>query len=817
LKTKQLFFKGLIVSLLLAFSCSPVRRVPEGNYLLLDNKIKADDRQIDQEALKNLLRPKPNRKILGVTRFHLQVYNIVDQQKKVEVRERKEKRRAKKNKKRELKGKKPKNPDFKTWRELFSEIGEVPVLLDTNISKSTSRQLSLYLFQKGYFNNQVSDSVAYPRKKQAEVFYNIKAGTPYTIKEIHYSIPDERLAAYVQSDAVRSSILKVGAVYDNDDLILERERITKMLQNRGYFYFVKEFIHFEADTALGNHQLTLYVNIKNPEERKSATDTLISLNHKQYRINNIYINTNYNPKNINQGFTDTLSYKEFMFLHNKDLKYKPNIITQRIFLKYGDYYQVRNLEETYKKISDLNSFRFINIQFAEDENNMLNAHIMLSPVIKQGANFIAEGTHRAGYPGLAGNIVYTSNNPFGGAENIEIRLRGGVEAQPVDQQAGILNENNQLLFFNTIEFGPEISLHLPRFLLPIKPERFSKYFTPKTTITAAYNYQERPDLTRRIVSLSMNYNWRESRTKMHFIHPIELNMVNISLGDSLNNFFERISNPFLQRSFTPHATIGSRYTFQYNNQNISKRDNFFFFRGSVEGAGNLMRLIYNLANADTNELGAYEFFPNTPFAQYIKFDADFRYYRVLNEKHNFVVRTFAGIGVPMKNLNVLPLEKSYFGGGSNGIRAWPVRSLGPGSYTDTTSFNTLRLGDMSLEANFEYRFDIYRFFEGAFFVDAGNIWLVRKDRARPGGHFQQNGFLNQMAIGTGFGLRLDFSFFIFRLDMGIKVRDPMIRGDDKWVIQNIFDRNWEPDYLYQTQPFRRNYFRNINFGIGYPF
>jgi hypothetical protein len=803
--------------LLLAFGCSPVRRVPENSYLLLDNKIKIDSRQVDQEPIKNLLRPKPNRKILGLTRFHLQVYNLVDQQKKVEARERKEKRREKKNKAREQKGKKSIDSDFKTWRELFTEIGEAPVLLDTNVSKSTSRQIHLYLFQKGYFNNTVKDSLAFQKDKRVEVYFNILLGKPYSFREINLVIPDERLAAFVQSDALRNSFIKPGQIYDNDLLVLERERITKMLQNRGYFHFVKEFIHFEADTSLGNQQLNLYLHIKNQEEQLLGTDSIVSSNHRQYRINNIYINTNYNPKVINQNFSDTIAYNEFLFLHNKDLNYKPNILAQRIFLKNGDYYQARNLEETYKKLSDLNAFRFINIQFTEGPNYTINAHILLSPVVKRAANFIAEGTHRAGYPGLAGNIVYTSNNPFGGAENVEIRLRGGIEAQPIDQQAGIEKDNNNLLFFNTKELGPEVSLHLPRFLLPISPERFSKYFTPKTTLTAAYNFQQRPDLTRRIFNLSMNYNWRESTTKMHFVYPIELNMVNITLGDSLNNFFDRISNPFLQRSFTPHATIGSRYTFQYNNQNIGKRSNFVFFRGSFEGAGNLMRLIYNLAEADTNEMGAYEFFPNTPFAQYVKFDADFRYYRILNDKHNVVLRTFAGVGVPLKNLNVMPLEKSYFGGGSNSIRAWPARSLGPGSFTDTTSFNTLRLGDMSLETNLEYRFDIYRFFEGAFFIDAGNIWLVRKDNSRPGGLFLRNGFLDQMALGTGFGLRLDFSFFIFRLDMGIKVRDPMIQGNDKWVIRHLLDKEWTPDYLYQNQIFRRNYFRNLTFGIGYPF
>ncbi|MBA3899729.1 MAG: BamA/TamA family outer membrane protein, partial [Bacteroidetes bacterium] len=576
------------------------------------------------------------------------------------------------------------------------------------------------------------------------------------------------------------------------------------------------------DTTLGTNQLNIDIEVKNPEEKLPGKDSIVETRHKQYFINKIIVNTRYNPRNPNAEFTDTLYYQDFYFTHNKDLKYKPNILAQRVFLKTGDYYQLRNLEETYNKLSDLRSFKFINIQFKEDsndpENNLLNCYIMLSPITSQSLDFAQEGTNRGGNLGIAGNVVYRSNNPFGGVENIELRVRGGFEAQQFD---AITDETNNLFFFNTREIGPELSITMPKFLFPgLRPEKISKYWTPKTTITAAYNFQERPELTRKLLNLSLGYNWRSSAHKNFFLFPIEINIVNIDPKSTLTDFFNRINNPFIERSFTPHATVGHRFVYLYNNQSPRKNKDFSFFRGSIEEAGSLLRGVFVGLNRleigpETNEFGSYEIARNTPFAQYIKIDADYRYYKIINPEKSLVYRIFAGAGIPHTNLNVLPLEKSYFGGGSNSIRAWAARSLGPGSYADTNSFNTLRIGDMSLESNLEYRFDIYKILEGAFFLDAGNIWTFRPDKARPGGNFEPSTFLSQIALGSGFGLRLDFSFFVFRLDLGLKVRDPMIVGDDKWVIKHLFERSWVQENIHHTNS--RNYFTNINFGIGYPF
>ena len=806
----------LLISALFFSACNPTRRVPDNRYLLVKKHILTDNNKVDKEDLNSIIKQKPNRKILGFLRFHLTVYNLVDPEKVAQKKQNKLEKITRKNEKRTKERKSLISTNFSTFGEWLLNIGEEPVMVDSMLTKKSSKQLALYLFKKGYFNAMVSDSTLY-EDKRAQVYYMLHTDDPYTIRNKNYIINDSVLFRYVMADTI-NSLIKSGDNYDEDIISEERERVTKLLRNEGYFYFSKEFFHFAIDSALGNKEVNIKIEIKNPETKISGEkNTVIETRHKQYYIKNIYIQTNYNPQKPENRFKDTLVYNNFIFLNNGNLNYKPNIISSNIFIKSGELFQLKNLEETHQKLSDLKAFRFINIQFREENANdsELNCHIMLAPVIKQSFTIDPQAYNRSGSPGIEGNLVFINNNTFGGAEIFEVRLKGALEAQKTHRE--ITNEENpKLFFFNTQEFGPEISLNIPKFLLPIKPERFSKYFTPKTTITASYNFQERLELIRRIGTLSFGYTWKESVTKKHFVYPAEINLVNIQPKPTLDNFLNSIENPFILNSFKSHITASSKYVYIYNNQGVRKSRDFHFFRGSIEGAGNFLRFVGPSVGFKKDTLGNY-LIAQTPFAQYIKSDVDFRYYKIINGRSNLVFRTALGAGKPFKNLGVLPLEKSYFGGGSNSIRAWSARSLGPGSFRDVSTSNTLRIGDINLEGNIEYRFDIYKIFKGALFVDGGNIWLFREDKDREGGVFDPDKFVNEIAIGTGVGLRLDFSFFIFRLDLGIKVRDPMLENSDKWVIKHVFDRKWDEEYRIKYGSSRSYHFNSVNFGIGYPF
>lgn len=772
------------------YSCKSTKRVPDGKYLLVKNSIHINGKahNIEMEELESIIKQKPNKRILGVLRFHLSVYNLADNGKETKVRN-----------------------YFK------NTIGEKPVIVDSMLTIKSRKQLQLYMFKKGYFNASVTDTTVY-HKKKAYVTYTITPQTPYKINEVIYEIAGNTVKANVLPDTINSKINR-GDNYDEDILSDERDRITRMLKNSGFYDFSSDFIHFAIDSNLNNHKVNIYLKIYN----KPATDTTVSNEHQKFYIKNIYIIPNYDNKNPRAIYKDTLYYNGYYFLYNKELFIRPNVITQHVFIKENELYIQRNVEETFKKLNDLKAFRVNNIIFSKnnDEKNsnlMLDCYIYLSPITRQSLTTELEGISRAGTGqlGTAMNIVYTNRNLFEGAENLEIRLRGGIESQP-----SITNINNQAIaqtsfnYFNTQEWGPEINLLIPKFLLPVKPERFSKYFTPKTKITALYNFQENLDFKRQIFNLSFGYTWQETSTKRHFFNPVEVNLVNINPKISLSNFLDAIPNPFIRNSYISHITAGGRYTFMYNNQDLKKARNFVFFRGSLEGAGNFLHLLYQSFNQPKDTLNRFLIF-NTPFAHYVKTDFDFRNYFAVNDHQRMVARIAFGFGIPLKNLNVLPIEKSYFGGGSNGIRAWVARSLGPGAYDDTTGINAIRLGDMNIEGNLEYRFDLIKFLKGALFLDAGNIWILKPDSLRPNAEFKIDKFYYQLALGGGAGIRFDFNFFIFRLDIGNKIYDPSLNLNERWVFRKIFDEEWKNEFA-RTHNNVKYRFTTINFGIGYPF
>jgi hypothetical protein len=786
IKGNLLFF--LFITVLPFLSCKSTKRVPEGKHLLVKNKIEiiGKNHNIDISELESIIKQKPNKRILGILRFHLSVYNLADNGKESKVRN-----------------------YFK------NTIGEKPVILDSMLTLKSTNQLKLYLFKKGYFNVEVKDTTVY-HKKKAIVTYKITPHTPYRINQIFYEIAGSSVRSNVLPDTINSKI-KSGDIYDEDVLSDERDRITQMLKNSGFYDFSSEFIHYAVDSNLNNHKVNIYLKIYNPP----SADTTIILEHQKHYIHKIYIIPNYDSKNPRATYKDTLFYNGYYFLYNNELLFRPSIIAQHIFFKENELYIQRNVDETFKKLNNLKAFRVNNIVFNKINNSevpYLDCYIFLSPFTKQTITTEVEGISRAGTGqlGTAANLVYVNRNLFNGAENLEVKLRGGIEFQP-----SITDVNNQNItgttfnYFNTQEWGPEINLLIPKFLLPVKPERFSKYFTPNTKITALYNFQENLDFRRRIFNLSYGYTWKETATKQHFLNPIEINLVNIDQKISLSKFLESIPNPFIRNSYISHITIGGRYTFIYNNQDLKKARNFIYFRGSLEGAGNLLHLLHEASNQPKDSLDRYLIF-NTPFAHFIKTDYDFRNYFGVNNHQKMVARIAFGIGVPLKNLNVLPIEKSYFGGGSNGIRAWIARSLGPGAYDDSTGINAIRLGDMNIEGNLEYRFDLLKFIKGALFLDAGNIWILKPDPLRPNAEFKFDTFLSQMALGAGTGIRFDFNFFIFRLDIGNKIYDPSLKYNDRWVIRKIFDTEWKNQYT-QTHNNIKYRFTTINFGIGYPF
>ncbi|MFC2176196.1 BamA/TamA family outer membrane protein [Bacteroidota bacterium] len=353
--------------------------------------------------------------------------------------------------------------------------------------------------------------------------------------------------------------------------------------------------------------------------------------------------------------------------------------------------------------------------------------------------------------------------------------------------------------FNTLEVNPEVSIVFPRFLLPFKPHRIVRYGDPKSIISVSYHYQQRPDYIRSIFTTKFGYQWMQSQYARHFLNPLEVNFVNIY--NQSQQFSERINNlqdKLLKNTFSPHLTTTTNYTYIFSNQRVNKKRNFSYFKARLESSGNILRGIMAAAGAQKDTNNSYRIL-NVPFSQYLKYEVDYRKYWQVNPHSQLVFRVNHGLAYPLLNLGVVPFESSFFAGGSNGIRAWNARSLGPGALADSLNLFD-QFGDIKIEFNLEYRFDIYRWFKGALFADAGNVWLIKADPNRPGAEFKFKNFYKELALGAGIGIRLDFSFFIIRFDAAFPIHDPGRPENDRWAVKYFSGKDI-----------------NFNLGIGYPF
>jgi outer membrane protein assembly factor BamA len=447
----------------------------------------------------------------------------------------------------------------------------------------------------------------------------------------------------------------------------------------------------------------------------------------------------------------------------------------------------------------LKVYRLVNIffsEFREEEESRqpemkLDCTIQLTLLSQQSFNVELEGTNSEGNIGGALNLVYQNRNLLHGAELFNMKLKTAFEA---------VNQNNKDLR-GSQEYGLETSMRLPKFLIPfLKKEDFVKNYNPTTTILAAFNYQDMPSYTRTMANATFGYSWTGRQYKSHIVNPVQLNLVNLISIDTA--FKEQILNSsYLAYSYRDVMILGGNYSFIFNNQKIQKSKDYVFLRANFEAAGNFLYAVSAIAGSK-KKAGSYYVF-GQPFAQYIRVDVDVRYNFIVNDVSSVVYRGFAGVGIPYGNSRAIPFEKQYFGGGANGIRAWQVRTLGPGSYIPEEGEFLNQTADIKIEGNAEYRFKLFWILEGALFVDGGNIWTFREDSSRPGSKFSFNTFYKEFAIGTGIGFRFDFSFVTGRLDFGMKLRDPSIQEDSKWI------------FMSRPYNFRNDF--TLVLGIGYPF
>lgn len=755
-------------------SCNSTRYVPEGKYLLNRISIKVDDKNLKKEELKTHIKQKENLRILGIIKFHLGIYNLSS---------------AKKD---------------NGW---LKRIGEAPVLYDEFQTNRTKEQLKLYLKNKGYYNAVVKDSLDIDQnRKKLNLIFIIQAKQPYRIQNYRYSINDNSLRNIILKDSV-NQLIRRNSIFDLDVLNAERQRLVTSLKNKGFYKFSEDFISFKADTNFYNHRVDLTMKVDDASTKSAGNGTV---RHQKYKIRDYIINPDVLsadlPGDQPVEKTDTIRDGDYVFIYSGRMKYKPELFYNVNRMKDSAYYCLQNAEKTYRALNRLKQFKLININFVEtntsdkDSVPLIDCKMQLLPLPRQNISVDVEGTNSSGNLGIAGNLNYEQRNVFGGAEVFDLQLRGARERQQLI--------NNSSLNFNTREFGIESSLTIPKFLSFIYGKQWFTFQIPETKFTVGYNYQSRPDYTRTITNLKFGYNWKTSNYQYHTLNPVDLNYVVLTQFNPA--FINSIEDLFIKSSFTDHLILASNYSWMYNTQNVNKHEDYKYYRINLESAGNLLSLYSTLVNKGktsvldtvTHQISSYYEVLNTRFAQYLKGDFESRFGHVIDDQSSVVGRAFLGIGVPYGNFGVLPFEKKYFTGGANGIRAWQVRSLGPGSYRAPANIYPNQSGDIKLEANLEYRFKLFWLMEGALFTDAGNIWAINSRDNRPGALFKFDEFYKQIAIGSGFGLRFDFTYFLFRLDLGMKMRDPSLSAGKRFIPGN---------YKITSNDL------NLSFAIGYPF
>jgi len=783
--TKKFFYIAILFLVSLSFfSCNPARRLPEGQHLLNRNRIEIEDAEVERSELATYLRQRPNRRIFGFYRFHLNVYQLADRGRET---------------------------GFKNWMK--NAIGEPPVIYDPILSQNTLRQFELYLNSKGYFNAEV-DFHEKLKRKRANIRYHVKGNQPYTVNNIIYNIRDPFIKGFILADTL-SNLIHRGDRYDADVLQRERNRLARYLRNEGFYQFSREFIFFQIDSSLNSHKVNIELLVNNPVKQvPGIRDSIIELRHRRFMVDRLMILPEFTPLQADLPREDTTIFVrtlpahdknyDYIFLHNGPLRIKPSVVSDHIILRPGEFFRLSDVEQSYSFLSGMRNYRYINLHFSEspdpnmgepsDTLGFLDARVQINRSAANAFTIEAEGLNTAGNLGIAGNLLYQNRNIFRGAEIFNLRFKGALEVTG----DGRSDEVFQSLPFNTLEMGVEAGIDFPKLLLPFSIERLSRNARPKSTILTGINFRQRPDYTRYILNLSYGFEWNETPQKRHFIYPLEISSIRV-FNDSILRANIPEANPFILSRFRDHLVLGLNHTYIYNTQELGKIGNFIYLRTNFESAGNVLDAVAGAFNLPMDEEGSFNIF-NIPYSQFLKGDADFRFYRVFDDNQTLVFRLMGGLGLPYGNSVVMPFIKSYFGGGANSLRAWRIYSLGPGSYSHSNEGRFDRYGDVKLETNLEYRFRFYQFWHGAFFVDAGNVWFVRKNDQFPGGEFKVDGFINDIALGGGIGLRMDFNFFVLRVDAAVPLRDPSLLKGNRWISE------WPgfSDY-------------NFNLGIGYPF
>lgn len=834
-----------ILTGLIIFGCNTLKRVPKGKNLLAKNTILVDGKKNNVEDVFNQLYQKQNSSIFGY-RLRLNIFNLA-KQKTDSIYRAKFTSNPKKyfRKSKWLSKKQVKRLGQSFWysgiHDFLRKTGEAPIILDTNSTEKSIKRLKSYYYTRGYFDVTAKYKIDSISPKKVKLNYNIVTGKPYFTDSINYKIVSRPLDS-IFALRIKNSFLKTQKRFEYGNFDAEKKRITEDFRNNGAYRFQQNYVTFVIDTLSNKHIANVDLIIENETIR--IQDSVYSAPFELYKINKVNIFTENIPQNQKLATLDSVVYKDFTLYSVAKLKYRPKSITDGVFITKGKYFSDNNTVLTSKYLSNLKVFNYPLIQYIEDkkEKNSLIANIYLSPRKKYTFGYSTDFIHSNIQEfGISGNTFLSIRNVFNGAETFEIGVRGSIGASK-----DFANPNNN--FFNISEIGADAKLNFPRLLLPFKTDKIiPKTMIPYSTISIGYSKQTNIGLDKQNLTTSITYNWTPKRNttfrfdllNVQFVKNINaenyfnvyrssysvLNQLantynanpnyfdgngNLIISDGANNFINDINtgvinptptdtkiinsiNEQKSRLTEDNLIVGTTISFSQTSQKDPTELSFYAVKAKIESAGNLMSLISGTTNQTQNN--AKTVF-DVEYSQYFKTEFEFIKHWNLQRKRVLATKAFVGVAIPYGNSNSVPFSRSYFAGGTNDIRAWQSYSLGPGK---TGSVNDFNEANMKLLFCTELRYNIFQKLNGALFIDAGNIWNVNDVVKNTDAVFSGLKSLENIAVGSGFGFRYDFNFFVIRLDLGFKTYNPANIENEKWFKEMRFNKSV------------------LNIGINYPF
>lgn len=745
--------------------------------MLTKNVVKTDIKEAKFDDLQYYVRPTPNKKFIDV--FPIKTWQYTHFQPKVTY-----------------------YPDGDSlvedtkFRQLMRKKGEAPVLLDSSMIDYSTRQLKLAMKQMGYFNADVNAKVQYQPKHKAKVLYQVTANTAYYIDKIKYFIQIPEYKKLVILDTA-NRLFNPGDIYDESVLLSERERIKNLIRNDGYYYVSNDIISFVIDTLHSYDwpqkngktvDIEIHIDFFRIPDKATQEEYLY-----KYKFNDVFIYSNYHSNfTYQKDNTDRIIYRRsrrdstnYCIITEKNTikgnrKYKPRrdfkykILSDNILTKKGITFTDDAVSRSYKKLNALNNFNFIDIDLKEvpQLRDTVNKMGVLNTTYRLTRSKLHSLAAEIDVRSDKGNVslTYSNKNLFHSAEFFNINVYGGADIQSKRNEKGKLK-----LVSENIDAGGELSIDFKRLLLFRKTQKIEAV-SYGTSIKAGAHFQQAPLYQRYLFNIGINYKWSPNYQITHQLSPIDISVINITHEDpEFYKVLARYSYAF-QKKYQDNVLFSFRYSFLYTPILKDSRDEMRI-QIKLESSGNLISGINALTNKVRHEDKEWSFF-GLQYANFELAELDLRYTHNINKKNAIAMRLNVGVGIPLFKSGVLPFERSFFLGNANSMRAWEYRSLGPGSYYSKD--RTERSGDIKIEANLEYRGPIYKFIKFGLFMDAGNVWLTKKNADMPNAEFNFTRFYKEIALGVGAGLRLDFKFFLIRFDVGFPVYDPNELPDNRW-------------------------------------